>query len=943
MAELVSDDHALVNAIANSMDICDADKLAKSLVVLFESKNKTQKLLDEAIAREVSVTEYAQVLFRGNSLASKMMTVYSRMRGMSYLQEVISPPMRAVIESDASFEIDVVRARPEDDLVTNARRVLVHLQAFMDAILLSIDRVPVQFRSICHTLMQTCSAKFEESRHTAVGGYFFLRYLCPAIVSPTAYNLVSVFPKKSSHRGLVILAKALQNVANNIRGMDAKEVGRAEGNEALLELNAYMSASVDRMNGFFEQLASLPTTSAPGQLQPVPVDVNTYVDACVMLQRHLSANSDTLTTALGPAKARTFTDILARLAVAVGSAESARSSKDNAASAELAAAGGEGSSGQVLNREMDWTETARHPCELVIGLLKRFETIVSSNLPEGALKLVAITLASASGAAANPMGDSRQTDALLNWFAGRASGENPLDLVDPIDWAKIAASIDYSELTLDTCELQKVNLSVLVPSRKDTFCFFLNVYNLLVLHARVVEGRHPVTVSQRKAFFSNYKYHIGGHDFSLDDLFHGVLRGNPRFQIKRTDPRIELVISNYDPRVHFGVSQLNAASPPIRIFTRDDVFQQLLWAARVYCNLEVSANPEKRTITLPKIFDLYTDFGAFKTDVWAVLGIWLSDAMRESLTAFLKTGKHKILYKDMDYSVRIPVFATTEDKTAFAAHQSMMASAASSSSRRGSEVPTPLTASLAAAGSSEDDTVAGPPIDLDELWVLNVDQEWHDAVRSAVEVSIDLLTNIGRLCRTFMFGWSSVAGSQQFKDYMLVAGELQRINFATLSIPDRVAFFINVYHCLITHLYVMFGPPTSLFSRKSFFKKYKYNLGGFSFSLDDILYGILLSNKKGHFKKNDPRCVLSIPIESFDPRLHFACSTLAKSAGPVRIYRGRTLDADLAEQTSVVLQQALEIKPEKTKIYLSCIIEANLSDFVDKKDDAYNWAEPYVF
>lgn len=82
---------------------------------------------------------------------------------------------------------------------------------------LQYDICPKQFRDVCHTLQSVTLQRFPDAGHIVVAGFYFLRYLCPSIVSPPTYGLLGSFPKKESHRGLVLIAKTLQNMANGVQ------------------------------------------------------------------------------------------------------------------------------------------------------------------------------------------------------------------------------------------------------------------------------------------------------------------------------------------------------------------------------------------------------------------------------------------------------------------------------------------------------------------------------------------------------------------------------------------------------------------------------------------------------------------------------------------------------------------------------------------------------
>ena len=166
----------------------------------------------------------------------------------------------------------------------------------------------------------------------------------------------------------------------------------------------------------------------------------------------------------------------------------------------------------------------------------------------------------------------------------------------PIDWQAISDSVDFTEFALDTAELQKIDISKLT-GQKDALSFWINILNLMVLHIHMMNG--PPTKSSKKIMFQAYKYEIGLQKFSLEDLIEGVLRGNPKSHFKKKDPRADFSMQQYDPRFHFGITYLNASSPPMRIMRPETISQQLNLAAEEFLHDEVAEVDNKKVRGLP--------------------------------------------------------------------------------------------------------------------------------------------------------------------------------------------------------------------------------------------------------------------------------------------------------------------------------------------------------
>lgn len=175
--------------------------------------------------------------------------------------------------------------------------------------------------------------------------------------------------------------------------------------------------------------------------------------------------------------------------------------------------------------------------------------------------------------------------------------------------------------------------------------FWLNAYNACVLRDAAEIGI--------EGFFEQQRLRIAGHAWSLDDIEHGLLRGNVpkhgRFlaPMKKSDPRLAFVPLAYDERMHFAMYSACRSSPPLRVFHGERLDAELEQATRDYLAATVRVKDEGARIKVPKIFQWYADDFGGDDGVLEFVVARLDEASVEMVDR--RQGSVKLKYLDFDW------------------------------------------------------------------------------------------------------------------------------------------------------------------------------------------------------------------------------------------------------------------------------------------------------
>jgi hypothetical protein len=187
-----------------------------------------------------------------------------------------------------------------------------------------------------------------------------------------------------------------------------------------------------------------------------------------------------------------------------------------------------------------------------------------------------------------------------------------------------------------------------LKDRGSRLAFWTNIYNTAVIHG-VIELGLEHSVKEHPGFFDRITYDIGGFHFSLNEMEHGLLRGNRRHPyrvlrpFRERDPRREFAIVPLDPRIHFALVCGARSCPPIGFYEAEQIDFQLGLAAMSFINSpQVKILPGEKTVFISMIFKWYKiDFGG-------------SDrALLDTLLNYLDEGKDKAFLEENKNQIRI--------------------------------------------------------------------------------------------------------------------------------------------------------------------------------------------------------------------------------------------------------------------------------------------------
>jgi len=129
-------------------------------------------------------------------------------------------------------------------------KITSYCERILTIILHSLGDILYGIRWICSQLDKLARATFldatEEQLRSVIGGFLFLRFLNPIIVTPDGNNIITKKVDKVKRRNLTLIAKVLQNMSNGVQF--------AKKEAFMISLNTFLNNYRFLMDDIFEQI-----------------------------------------------------------------------------------------------------------------------------------------------------------------------------------------------------------------------------------------------------------------------------------------------------------------------------------------------------------------------------------------------------------------------------------------------------------------------------------------------------------------------------------------------------------------------------------------------------------------------------------------------------------------------------------------------------------------